>query len=44
VVDDQDQTASIFTADGVRVAPRDAELALPEVLPGFSIPVRRFFE
>jgi Uma2 family endonuclease len=44
VLDDQDQTASIFTADGVKVAPCDADLSLTEVLPGFSVPVRRFIE
>jgi Uma2 family endonuclease len=45
VLDDDSRTALLSMADQ---APRclgpDDELAIPEILPGFAVPVRRFFE
>jgi Uma2 family endonuclease len=44
VLDDEDQTASIFSDKGVEELPAGADLRFPEILPGFSVAVRRFFE
>jgi Uma2 family endonuclease len=39
------QTAVVFRPDDIpQPFPSDAELTLPDVLPGFSVPVRSFFE
>ena len=45
VLDDDSRTALLSMADQAprRLGPED-ELAIPEILPGFSVPVRRFFE
>ncbi len=45
VLDDESRTALLSMADQAprRLGPED-ELAIPEILPGFSVPVRRFFE
>jgi Uma2 family endonuclease len=45
VLDDDSRTALLCLADqGPRRLGPDDELAIPEILPGFSVPVRRFFE
>ncbi len=44
VLDDERRTAQIFTADGTRLLGPDDELTIPEVLPGFAVALRRFFE
>jgi Uma2 family endonuclease len=45
VLDDDSRTALLCMADQAprRLGPDD-ELAIPEILPGFVVPVRRFFE
>ena len=45
VLDDDSRTALLAMADQPprRLGPDD-ELTIPEVLPGFAVPVRRFFE
>ena len=45
VLDQQTETAHVYHADQApREVRRDEELTLPEVLPDFRVPVRRFFE
>ena len=44
VLDDEQTTANIFTQDRNQILSADDELTLPEILPGFSVAVRRFFE
>jgi Uma2 family endonuclease len=45
VLDDDSRTAFLFRPDqGPRILGPDDELTFPEILPGFSVPVRRFFE
>ena len=45
VLDQQTEMAHAFHADQApRAVTRDEELTLPEVLPDFRVPVRRFFE
>jgi Uma2 family endonuclease len=45
VLDDDSRTALLFLADqGPRRLGPDDELTIPEILPAFSVPVRRFFE
>ena len=45
VLDDDRQSAQIYQADGeTRVLGPDDTLSLPDILPGFSVVVRRFFE
>jgi Uma2 family endonuclease len=45
VLDDDSRTALLCLADqGPRRLGPDDELTIPEILPGFSVPVRRFFE
>ena len=44
VLDDERQVAQVFTADGTRFLGPDDELTIPEVLPGFAVALRRFFE
>jgi Uma2 family endonuclease len=45
VLDDERRSVQLFSADGVtRVLGLDDELTIPEVLPGFAVPVRRLFE
>ncbi len=45
VLDDEPPTLYLYTADQpVRILGADDELELPDVLPGFRAPVRRFFE
>ena len=44
VLDPDTQTASVYRADTLQQIFRvDDELTLPDVLPGFAVPVRRFF-
>ena len=45
VLDDDSRTALLSMADQAprRLGPDD-ELTIPEILPGFSVPIRRFFE
>jgi Uma2 family endonuclease len=45
VLDDDTRTALLCLADQAprRLGPDD-ELSIPEILPGFAVPVRRFFE
>jgi Uma2 family endonuclease len=44
VLDPDTQTASVYRADALQQIFRiDDELTLPDVLPGFAVPVRRFF-
>jgi Uma2 family endonuclease len=45
VLDDDSRTALLCMADQAprRLGPEE-ELSIPEILPGFSVPVRRFFE
>lgn len=44
VLDPDTATASVYRADtGQQIFTQDQELTLPDVLPGFSVPVRRFF-
>ena len=44
VLDDEQSTAHTFTSDRNQVLGPDEELTFPEILPGFSVVVRRFFE
>jgi Uma2 family endonuclease len=44
VLDDEQSAAHIFTLDRNQILGPDGELSFPEILPGFSIAVRRFFE
>ena len=44
VLDDEQLTAHIFTSDRTQVLGPDEALTLPEILPGFSVAVRRFLE
>jgi Uma2 family endonuclease len=45
VLDDDSRTALLSTADQApRLLGPDDELTIPEILPGFAVPVRRFFE
>jgi Uma2 family endonuclease len=45
VLDDDPPTIYLYTAEApVRILEADDELTLPDVLPGFRIAVRRFFE
>ncbi|OAI55149.1 hypothetical protein AYO44_00090 [Planctomycetaceae bacterium SCGC AG-212-F19] len=45
VVDEQTETATVFRADDPpQVLRADEELAFPDILPEFRVPVRRFFE
>lgn len=45
VLDDSTTTAHVYHRDAAPQSfPADAGLSLPQTLPGFSIPVRRFFE
>jgi Uma2 family endonuclease len=44
VLDDEEQTTSIFSNKGAEELSDEAELTFPEILPGFSVMVRRFFE
>jgi Uma2 family endonuclease len=44
ILDDERRLAHVFTAAGERQLQSDEECALPEVLPGFVVPVARFFE
>jgi Uma2 family endonuclease len=45
VLDDDPPTIYLYTADQpVRILEADDELELPDVLPGFRVTVRRFFE
>ncbi len=44
VLDPDTRTASVYRGDSLQEIFRaDDELTLPDVLPGFSVPVRRFF-
>jgi Uma2 family endonuclease len=45
VLDDESRSAQVFGADrpACVLGPED-ELTIPEILPGFSVAVRRFFE
>jgi Uma2 family endonuclease len=44
VLDCEQTTAHVFTPEGNQILSGDQELTLAEVLPGFSVAVRRFFE
>jgi len=45
VLDDATETAHVYTADqSPRTVTADQKLALPDVLPGFEVVVRRFFQ
>jgi Uma2 family endonuclease len=44
VLDDEESRAHIFTSDRNQILGGDEELTSPEILPGFSVAVRRFFE
>ena len=45
VLDGEPPTARVFRADGTtRELGPDDELTVPDLLAGFSVPVRRFFE
>jgi Uma2 family endonuclease len=44
VLDDENRRAHLFSAHGVQVFGPDDELTFPEILPGFVVAVRRFFE
>lgn len=44
VLDDDRAEAHVVTADRNQVLGLDEELTFPEILPGFSVAVRRFFE
>jgi Uma2 family endonuclease len=44
VLDDKHRRAQVFTADDNRLLGSDDELTIPEILPGFAVAVRRFFE
>jgi Uma2 family endonuclease len=44
VLDDEQSTAHLFTADRNQVLGSADELTFPEILPGFAVAVRRFFE
>ena len=44
VLDDATETAHVYTTDqSPRILTGDQPLELPDVLPGFAVPVRRFF-
>jgi Uma2 family endonuclease len=44
-LDEKTQTVHVFHAEqGTRIVAADSDLELPEVLPGFRVAVRRFFE
>jgi Uma2 family endonuclease len=44
VLDDERMTAHVFRAEQAPALIGDGELTIPDVLPGFAVPVRRFFE
>jgi Uma2 family endonuclease len=44
VVDPDSRSVQVFRDDSQQKLQGDDELTLPDVLPGFSVPVRRFFE
>ena len=44
VLDDERSTAHLFTADRNQILGSVDELTFPEILPGFAVAVRRFFE
>ena len=45
ILDVDTRTAQVYDAEHpVRILKDDDELTLPELLPGFAVPVRRFFE
>ena len=45
VVDPKDQTVSIYRADeNPRILTIEDAFVLPDILPGFTIPIRKFFE
>lgn len=45
VLDPKTATASVYRADEIQqVLDNGDELTIPDVLPGFSVPVKRFFE
>jgi Uma2 family endonuclease len=44
ILDPKTTTASVFRDDCQDMFNADQELTLPDVLPGFSVPVKRFFE
>jgi Uma2 family endonuclease len=44
VLDDEESQAHVITAERNQILDADEELTFPEILPGFSCAVRRFFE
>ncbi len=45
VLDPKTETARVYTADEMeQIVAGDEELTFPNILPGFAVPVRRFFE
>lgn len=43
-IDPNTETASVYRESGQQIFTTTDELALPDVLPGFAVPVARFFE
>ncbi len=44
VLDPKTESAFIYSADSEQILRTDDELTFPDILPGFAVPVRRFFE
>lgn len=44
VLDPKTETAHVYSADDEQKLSADDTLAFPDILPGFAVPVRRFFE
>lgn len=44
VLDPKTESAHVYSADDEQILKADDTLTFPDILPGFAIPVRRFFE
>jgi Uma2 family endonuclease len=44
IVDDPKERVHVFDDEGIHLLTGDEELAIPDILPGFRVAVRRFFE
>ena len=44
VLDPKTESAHVYSADGDQIFKVDDTLTFPDILPGFAVPVRRFFE
>jgi Uma2 family endonuclease len=44
VLDDDESEAHVITSDSNQILTSEDALTFPEILPGFSVVVRRFFE